>query len=248
MKLFFTFLLLLTTVISAHAATDTTTKYYSGNWKECGKDSASYISKVYPAGNVWERKDYRIKDMTLQSNETWLDAKTTRPVGTSTWYNEKGIVIKKQLYKNEKTAETLYYFDNGNKKAVLSYNSAGELVNETGWEENGVEIPGYIYEKEARFPGGAEAWKSFLVNNINPNTAAKAKAPNGVYTVKVQFIVNKEGKVEKAEAISVPDACKKCGEEAVKIINRSPKWEPAIQYSHPVIYQAIQYISWQVED
>jgi hypothetical protein len=248
MKLFITCLVLTLTTIAAKAQNDTTIHYYWGNWKECAKDSAVYISKVYPVGDQWERKDYWTKGLKLQSEERWLDSKCTRPVGTSTWYNEDGVTVKKQSYENEKTVSTFHYFNNGNKKAIVLYNSDGQIVKQTGWEENGVEISNYIYEQEAHFPGGPEAWRDFLVSRINKNTAARAKAPVGMYTVKVQFIINKEGRVERAQAISVLAACQKCGEEAVKIINSSPRWEHATQYGHPVIYQAIQFISWQVED
>ena len=92
MKLLFTCLFIISAAISALSQTDTTIKYYSNKWKECGKDTATYYSKIYPLGNVWKHKGYRIKDIRLQSEETWLDGNCTQPVDTSVWYNDKGIV------------------------------------------------------------------------------------------------------------------------------------------------------------
>ena len=50
-------------------------------------------------------------------------------------------------------------------------------------------------ETEAEFPGGGEAWKNFLIKNLNPNVPVKNGAPVGKYTVFVQFIVDKDGTI-----------------------------------------------------
>jgi protein TonB len=93
-------------------------------------------------------------------------------------------------------------------------------------------------EKEAKFPGGPEAWKRYLERNLNANVAAEDGAPTGNYTVKVQFIVDKAGIISNVQAIEVPKACPSCGPEAVKIIKKGPKWDPAVQNGRNVIYQA----------
>lgn len=103
-------------------------------------------------------------------------------------------------------------------------------------------------EKEAKFPGGMEAWKKYLERNLNANVAANDGAAIGNYTVKVQFIVDKEGRVSNVQAIEVPAACPDCGAEAVKVIEKGPKWEPAIQNDRKVIYQAIQFITFRVAE
>lgn len=103
-------------------------------------------------------------------------------------------------------------------------------------------------EKEAKFPGGMEGWKRYLERNLNANVAAEDGAPVGNYTVKVQFIVDKEGGISKVQAIEVPKACPGCGPEAIKVIQKGPKWEPAIQNDRKVIYQAIQYVTFQVAE
>lgn len=103
-------------------------------------------------------------------------------------------------------------------------------------------------EKEAKFPGGPEAWKKFLERNLNANIAAEDGAEIGNYTVKVQFVVDKEGGISSVKAIEVPAACPGCGTEAVKVIMEGPKWEPAIQNDRKVIYQAVQLITFQVAE
>ncbi|MCW3109634.1 MAG: hypothetical protein JWQ09_4140 [Segetibacter sp.] len=103
-------------------------------------------------------------------------------------------------------------------------------------------------EKEAKFPGGMEAWKRYLERNLNANVAADDGAATGNYTVKVQFIVDKEGGISNVQAIEVPKACPSCGPEAVKVIKKGPKWDPAIQNDRKVTYQAIQFVTFQVAE
>lgn len=103
-------------------------------------------------------------------------------------------------------------------------------------------------EKEAKFPGGLEGWRRYLERNLNANVAADDGAPVGNYSVKVQFIVDKQGNISNVQAIEKPKACPSCGPEAEKVIKRGPKWEPAVQNGRNVIYQAIQYITFQVAE
>jgi len=103
-------------------------------------------------------------------------------------------------------------------------------------------------EKEAKFPGGLAGWKRYLERSLNANVAADDGAPMGNYTVKVQFIVDKTGAISNVQAIQVPPACPSCGPEAVKVIKKGPAWEPAVQNGRNVIYQAIQYVTFQVAE
>lgn len=99
-----------------------------------------------------------------------------------------------------------------------------------------------------KFPGGPEAWAKFLGRYLNEGTAAEEGAPPGQYTVSVQFVVDEAGNISNVEAIDVPKSCTTCGAEAVRVIRRSPHWEPAIQNGRPVKYQHVQRITFKVEE
>jgi periplasmic protein TonB len=101
-------------------------------------------------------------------------------------------------------------------------------------------------EQEAKFPGGVDGWRQFLERNLNANVAANDGARPGNYTVKLQFIVDKEGNISNVQAVDVPKACPSCGPEGVKVIRKSPKWIPAMQNGKQVTYQAVQFITFQV--
>ncbi len=103
-------------------------------------------------------------------------------------------------------------------------------------------------EKEAKFPGGLEGWKKYLERNLDAQVAANDGATAGNYVVKVQFIVDKTGNISNVQAIEVPKPCPSCGPEAVKVIKKGPKWEPAVQNGRNVIYQAIQIVTFQVAE
>ena len=87
-------------------------------------------------------------------------------------------------------------------------------------------------EKEAKFPGGPDAWRRYLERNLNANVAADDGASPGNYTVKVQFIVDKEGNVSDVKALTSHGYGME--EEAVRVIKRGPKWKPAIQNGRQV--------------
>jgi len=92
------------------------------------------------------------------------------------------------------------------------------------------EDPNKVFEKvevEASFKGGESAWRRYLERNLNANTPVDNGAPEGQYTVWVQFIVNKAGKISDVKALTSHGYGME--DEAVKIIRKGPDWVPAIQ-------------------
>ncbi len=74
----------------------------------------------------------------------------------------------------------------------------------------------------AKFPGGGDAWRSFLEQNLNVNVAADDGVKPGIYSVKVQFIVDTAGAIHNVHAIDAPKSCPSCIAEAVRIIRKAP--------------------------
>lgn len=87
-----------------------------------------------------------------------------------------------------------------------------------------------VFEKveiEAAFPGGETAWKRFLEKNLNPNIPLDNGAPVSIYTVIVQFIVDKEGKITDIKALTNHGYGME--EEVMRLIKKGPQWHPAIK-------------------
>jgi len=87
-------------------------------------------------------------------------------------------------------------------------------------------------EFEAIFPGEQDGWAIFLQKNLNPNIPIKRKAPAGIYTVVVQFIVDKTGKLSDIKALTNHGFGME--EEVMRVMRRSPRWQPAVQNGRPV--------------
>jgi protein TonB len=101
-------------------------------------------------------------------------------------------------------------------------------------------------EIEARFPGGDAEWRKFLERNINAGVATKNKAPEGTYTVIVQFVVDREGQVSDVRALTNHGYGME--EEVIRLLRRAPRWEPAVQDGRKVKAYRKQPVTFQVID
>ena len=104
-----------------------------------------------------------------------------------------------------------------------------------------------IFEKveiEASFTGGEGAWKKFLERNLNPNAPVDNGAPEGTYTVYVQFVVSKDGSISDVKALTTHGYGMEA--EAMRVIKKGPKWVPAVQNGRQVNAYRKQPITFQV--
>ncbi len=100
-------------------------------------------------------------------------------------------------------------------------------------------------ETPASFRGGQEAWIKYLQKNINPNVPVDNGAPEGPYTVYVQFIVDIDGSVSNIKALTNHGYGME--EETVRLITKGPTWIPAIQNGHSVRAYRKQPITFQIQ-
>ena len=106
-----------------------------------------------------------------------------------------------------------------------------------------------VFEKvevEASFKGGEREWRRFLERNLDPEVPINNGAPPGTYTVSVQFIVDKEGKISDVRALTKHGFGME--QEAVKVISRGPDWVPALQNGRHVKAYRKQPITFVVTD
>jgi len=98
-------------------------------------------------------------------------------------------------------------------------------------------------DEEAKFPGGLNGWKNFMERNLKAEAPRLDNLSSGLYPVTVQFIVDKKGMVSNVKVIDGPKDCPSCMYEAVRVIQKGPKWIPAKINSQPVRYLATQRIT-----
>ena len=98
-------------------------------------------------------------------------------------------------------------------------------------------------EIEAKFIGD---WGKFLLRSLNPGVPADNGAPPGRYTVMIQFVVDKEGNVSDIRALT--NIGYGLEEEAIRVIKKATKWEPAIQNGYKVKAYRRQPITFEVPE
>jgi len=96
-------------------------------------------------------------------------------------------------------------------------------------------------EIDAKFAGN---WKAFLEKNLNANVPNDNNAPEGNYSVVVQFVVDTEGNVSDIKPLTNHGYGLEA--EAVRVLKKAAKWEPAIQNGIKVKAYRRQTITFQV--
>ncbi len=96
-------------------------------------------------------------------------------------------------------------------------------------------------ENPPTFPGGEKAMYEFLSKNLKYPQTAKDSNIQG--TVRIQFVVEKDGSITNAKIMN--DIGGGCGEEALRVVNMMPKWEleekrerkTSTQLTLPIMFQ-----------
>ncbi len=99
-------------------------------------------------------------------------------------------------------------------------------------------------EVEASFPGGDKKWREYLQNNLNANVPIDNNAPDGVYMVIVQFIVDRNGKISDVRALTAHGYGME--QEVVRVIKKGPEWKPAVQSGRVVRAYRKQPVTFEV--
>jgi periplasmic protein TonB len=95
-------------------------------------------------------------------------------------------------------------------------------------------------EMEPEFPGGKEAWATFLSRYLQVPGELEAGERK---TVVVKFQVSEEGVVTNFEIVQ--SAGKSFDNEVLRVLKRMPKWKPAIQNNHKVATSFTQPVTFQ---
>ena len=140
---------------------------------------------------------------------------------TSVSYNKEGV----------KDGEVFFH---GQKGIIKTYTDNGIVTDSVFTRE----------EKEATFPGGEKGWRDYLATNLNPVVPVNRMAPPRTYTVRIKFIVQKDGSITNITAET------HCGygmeEKVIRVLQNGPKWIPAVQYGRKVKAYRIQPVTFVV--
>jgi hypothetical protein len=124
-----------------------------------------------------------------------------------------------------------------------------ELINNSdGGIKTDTSKPKKIFEKvqqEAEFPGGVSAWRRYLERQLKASVPSDHGAPDGSYTVELQFIVNQDGSLSDIKTLTKRGYGME--EEAIRFLSKGPKWIPAEQNGHKVVSYRKQPITFVIE-
>lgn len=172
-----------------------------------------------------------------------LDYKRGAPLVRLRSYSDSSLKILDGPFYEYTTNGTLsnsgYYSNNLKTKSWYTYNDTGKVILEQKYEQDVLvktidpdtvkkkeEVPQAIQkvEKEAAFKKGDKGWIKYLSKAINADVGIKSVRGG---KVRVGFTVSKSGKcVDVYLRKSVEFVL---DEEAIRVIENSPLWEPAIQ-------------------
>lgn len=258
------------TVTSTIAQTNSFVKYFDSTWKPCTKEKASFYTQFEKQDTAYKCTSYYLPSNKLYGKSTFYDTLFKKRIGLAILYYENGKVMDSSYEHTDSTRNYMYkYYDNGNLKDSFAFGNGigtsshfyenGQLcahasfnkelntfVSKQGYDSLGNIIPNFIFQKAAAFKGGLQGWITFLEANLKSSIPVKKGAPIGRYTVVMRFTIDAEGNTSDISAENDPGYGTK--EEALRVMKKSPKWEPAILYGKNVAYRHRQSITFQVSD
>lgn len=129
--------------------------------------------------------------------------------------------LKDKIWKTTNVKKNETYFD--------EYD-AGKYVKGKTIDSDGKTTSYDVQDALPTFKGGLHAFGSFLSSNLRyPNEARDANVQGRVF---IQFVVEKDGSLVDTKVIRGIGSG--CDEEALRVINKSPKWNPGTQRGKPV--------------
>ena len=106
--------------------------------------------------------------------------------------------------------------------------------------------PPFGLEKMPGFPGGDEKLYAFLKNNLRiPQEIIESGAIRE--KVGIAFVIDKDGSITRATIIQKGSRYTQLNNEAMRVINLMPKWEPGLQNGKPVKVQMVLPIRFEVK-
>ena len=213
--------------ISSSAQNSTLIKYFDSSWSPTSKDAAFFYTEMVKVDTFYKCTSYWMKSKKLFCKSAFADTLFTKPVDLLVRYYENGKTEDSTYFNLDGTFKNTYhYYNNG--KLWVHYQKNPKTGKEItdAYDANGNRMEDFIFTKEAEFPEGSADWKNFLAENLKTDVPVKKGAPVGTYDVVVKFIVRKNGKLTDIEAET--NLGYGMEEEVIRVVKKSPRWNPAI--------------------
>lgn len=157
-----------------------------------------------------------------------VDEKADKPSGGNITENPFAVkdqpVAVAEAKLEKKSAESIR---DGRSQNDVTYVDGIKVSKDEAFDDEGIFL---VVGQMPEYPGGDDAYKLFLQNNIRYPQSAKENGIEG--TVYLSFEVNKKGKIRNVTVLRGVDV--DIDSEAVRVVKMMPDWIPGIQRGKPV--------------
>lgn len=204
-------------------------KYYDINWETALPREAYYLSVLEKVDDTLYKKWVYKNDRPCIKMETYKDAGCNTLHGSSVYYNQNGYADSSMEFKEGKLHGRMCYFNDKGKIISEKEFYNGEFVHLITAEElkrnhdRNKDSLKNMEQVPSEYMGGVDAWKQFLMSNIQYPKEAARKEIQG--TVVAQFEVLKNGEVSNVNIFKSVEYT--LDQEAMRLIKKSKGWVPA---------------------
>jgi len=164
------------------------------------------------------------------------------------WYDD-GVLASAGFWMQDtlKRGRWKYYHKNSVVMAIEEYVN-GKKQACSCYDEKGIQLDSLAcMEKEAEPAGGPKGWKNFLELNLQSLIREKSNVlRSGDYTVPIRFVVEKDGSLGTFAAFT--NYGNGLEQDLIKILKRSAKWTPGMQFGRAVRSYHIQPFTFKIQD
>lgn len=218
------------------------------NWKgtDRAKEAVYLLKQVKYSDTLYKWFTYHYAGP-LIFVETFKDKEGQVPDGAFLFFNFGGSIDSSLNFKNGLLEGDSYFYNDTGRAIIKKTFSGGVLTKIVDLIKEDSVLSGNKAKKEpfvgveveSEFNGGIRGWVRYLENNLKyPKRAADVNIEG---TVKVQFVVDEDGKVSEAEIVKSVEYS--IDEEAIRLIEKSPKWSPSLKDGKRVKSYKIQPIT-----
>jgi antitoxin component YwqK of YwqJK toxin-antitoxin module len=166
-----------------------------------------------------------------RSDSAWFDGKGNGQVRSR--YQNKTLRVQGMIVNDTSKQGEWKYFDSTGKPLAVEQYDNGKLLSLYCFDSEGNrKDSSACAERDAKFQNGKSDWIKYLSKNLNTDVPAKNKAKPGKYSVIVSFKIDKEGRV--VDIYPLTNHGRGMEQELVRVLQSSPKWEPAYIFGRPV--------------
>ncbi|CAN5775881.1 hypothetical protein BH11BAC4_BH11BAC4_26670 [soil metagenome] len=241
---------------------------YQGEYQSFNKNGEMTCSGMYENGKKegeWKSWHKAGKPETVYNyhegrlaglNKSWFESGALQDsialdnTGTGkaiSFYENGGLKSQGNYIHGYKNGTWKYFYNSSanTKSMEAEFDNDSIMVSRCYTETGNLQNGDCIYEQEATFAGGPMAWHNYLIEKLSGENFARYMKRTNRYQVMVRFIVAKDGSI--SDIIVENPAIKKLDKLAMKIIEKSPAWEPAVLYNQKIKAYRRQPITFALE-